>query len=681
MRPNGTVLSNEPCWIDQDFAQAYLCNPATGDVSRTNTTNYNGKFQINTNGAVTTGILSHNLNYTNYNGASPIRQADFTPTQTGKVIITTQPDPNGYYGELTVYVIDMQVDANHDGVMDNRDLTSLDNPMQFWANNDYDRPALDSDDDVYYDDSVQTAPTTDAFYIDSTGPLAIPTVRDLQDYFRLWTPGLSNVIATLPTNYSVTLQWRNNTGAAIRLFRAADTNGGTNYLFDQATGAAQINFSDNPCYGYVEPNQPLDLGTEFRTWILVPPPNSDHFIFCGSGIGNDELVLQVRNPYGGVVGEASVFLNVKDIKQMYERWSVGEGISVAPNNLATNCGDDGSPSFQYPYDPFVDSATPYILYVHGWNMQTWEKDRFAESAFKRLYWQGYKGCFGVYRWPTGNGFAGYSTLISNPAEKDNYDLSEYQAWQSAAGLKSRLTALYVQYPGQVYMLAHSMGNVVAGEALRLTGTTNLVNTYVATQAAITAHTYDATVANYSFSDPPWSSSADTPNIYGNWFATNIGHAASQIISFYNVNDFALERSHWQTDQLLKPDQDVVEGSLAWNYEYSGETNDPPPWNNFLKTTVQYPVTTNRFNIVTNLLNRYEVMALAAQPYTTALGATAGVSTLPGLDLTTVWPSDPGGNNYAEHFWHSAQFRGDYWMEQNYWQTLLRSSRLGFGFGQ
>ena len=36
----------------------------------------------------------------------------------------------------------------------------------------------------------------------------------------------------------------------------------------------------------------------------------------------------------------------------------------------------------------------------------WEKDRFAETAFKRLYWQGYQGRFGEFRWPTSYGFTG-----------------------------------------------------------------------------------------------------------------------------------------------------------------------------------------------------------------------------------------------------------------------------------
>jgi hypothetical protein len=83
-----------------------------------------------------------------------------------------------------------------------------------------------------------------------------------------------------------------------------------------------------------------------------------------------------------------------------------------------------------------------------------------------------------------------------------------------------------------------------------------------------------------------------------------------------------------------------------------------------------------FNIVTNLINRYEVMALAAQPYATALGATFGVNNiflnvnLARSGNNAIWPLDPTGQNYIEHFWHSAEFRGDYWQQQGYWSELL-----------
>jgi hypothetical protein len=244
---------------------------------------------------------------------------------------------------------------------------------------------------------------------------------------------------------------------------------------------------------------------------------------------------------------------------------------------------------------------------------------------------------------------------------------------------NKLNGLNSQYPGHVYLLAHSMGNIVAGEALRLAGNNQVVNTYVASQAAVTAHAYDTNIANYSFTVTTdagqFNFGPHTPNIYGNWFAGNNGGAAGHVINFYNANDYALSRLHWQLDQLFKPDQVVATPSTLWTYRYSGSANDPAPWNHFYKTNLLAGGTVS-FDIVNNVTNRYEVMAFAAQAYTTALGATPGVLNLNrNVDLTRssptrIWPPDLSQNPYGAHFWHSAEFRGDYPPMQGYWSELL-----------
>ena len=131
-----------------------------------------------------------------------------------------------------------QVDKNHNGVMDNRDLTSVSSPDMFWVNNDVDRwhtvDGTDSEqDDLQINDSSlagwQQVP--DCQYQNGIGQYAIPSTRDLEDYARLWIPGLTNLMQVLPSGYGINLQWRNNSGAGIRLFGAADSDGGTNYLF------------------------------------------------------------------------------------------------------------------------------------------------------------------------------------------------------------------------------------------------------------------------------------------------------------------------------------------------------------------------------------------------------------------------------------------------------------------
>ena len=45
-------------------------------------------------------------------------------------------------------------------------------------------------------------------------------------------------------------------------------------------------------------------------------------------------------------------------------------------------------------------------------------------------------------------------------------MSEYIALKSAAALEDRLKLLHQQYGANVYLFAHSHGNVVVGEALR-----------------------------------------------------------------------------------------------------------------------------------------------------------------------------------------------------------------------
>jgi Alpha/beta hydrolase of unknown function (DUF900) len=561
----------------------------------------------------------------------------------------------------------------------------------FWANNNYDRFTLDADDQIEYDDDVQiggdyftqNTPVPDYNFKDGAGHRAIPCARDLQDFFRLWVCGIdTNLIAKLPAGSTITLNWGDvgspNTGnPTIDIFAAADPDGGIGYLTNSLTAEIQTDPVICPYIGRLGPGQSIQLNAiQFANgWA------GNHFIMCGVSNGTGGLNLTIADASGNVLAQSTSYLQIVDIKQMYERWTIGDMPSIALKTNAVPATEDlpiGASAFQYTQPQ--DTNTSYILFVHGWNMERWEKDRFAESAFKRLYWQGYHGRFGVFRWPTENGFKGISSLATDPSEKDNFDRSEYTAWQSSVGLLNKLKDLNAEYPGHVYMLAHSMGNIVAGEALRLAtqqGLGHLVNTYVASQAAVSAHTYDTNIANYSFNYFPWRSQAVTPNIYGNWFLGNNGGGAGQVVNFYNTNDYALQRSVWQLNQLLKPDQFVLLGGTHWDYSYVGVTNDPPPWNHFQKDASLQIWNEVNFDIVNVLTNRYEVMGLAAESYTTALGATPGVHNVAdsiylGRSTSRIWPVDTTGNNYAAHFWHSAEFRGDYWQQQGYWSELLGS---------
>jgi hypothetical protein len=181
---------------------------------------------------------------------------EFFPTEPGRTILKTKPDiETSEVGQAFINVISLNVDANHDGVIDRTfggaDMTSEQRPFVFWVNNDYDRGHkvdcnavglnCDWEEDDLGPEEVLKLPL-DARFPDShfltNGLNAIPSQRDLEDYARLWIPNLPSVLSVLPTNYSMRLMLEGN--AAIRIFRATETNGGTNYLFAASTASNQV---------------------------------------------------------------------------------------------------------------------------------------------------------------------------------------------------------------------------------------------------------------------------------------------------------------------------------------------------------------------------------------------------------------------------------------------------------
>jgi len=629
---------------------------------------------------------------------------NFFATEPGPTALVTMPDlDTGARGTCTVYCVSLQLDKNHDGNMDlsfnGTDATSSSAPFVFWCNNNYDRWLYDGDDNENYEDDLNSINVAklpvnervpDCNYTDSiSGGRAIPTARDLEDYARLWVCGVtSNLLAALPTNSTVTLSWSdvgnpNPGNPTIDLFIAVDADGGIGYLTNGTVAANQVSMA-NGAYGSayagrLGPGQSIQLNVA----RFMQPGNwlGNYYIWCGVSNGTGGLTMTIADGSGNTLAKTTAYIQIQDIKQMYERWTVGDNPNVVPLAVATNAVNDlAVGTMPFNYISTSDTNTPYILFVHGWNMRTDDKDRFAETAFKRLYWQGYQGRFGEFRWPTGFGFTGSTLQALTDAR--NFDNSEYQAWQSAQGLFNKLYDMNAAYPNHVYLMAHSMGNVVAGEALRLAGNSQVVNTYVASQAALPAHDYDATVTTpyllpFSYwypSGPLWGAGEqnygpNTPNIYVNWLATNTA-AVDRRINFYNQNDFALAMPRWGFDQITKPDYIPPNTQYAYDFGRSGANS--APWNSFY--TYPYVGGGNTYiDIVTNLNNHYRIFAYAAESRSTALGATPGIAGLiQNVDLTRtitpIWPTD--ANNYQAHFWHSAEFRGDYWQQQGYWSELL-----------
>jgi hypothetical protein len=600
---------------------------------------------------------------------------EFFPTQAGKARLVTLPDIDPPYqqGTCTVSVVSLNVDANHDGTMDlsyfGQDQTSASKPYVFWCNNNFDRVhAVDGSDTEQDDLESANCPftpyttTPDCNFVDASGSRQIPCARDLEDFSRLWITGVtSNLLASLPAGNTVTLNWGdvgnpNPNNPTIDLFQAADTDGGIGYLTNSAIALQQTN--NNQCWylNRLAPGGSIQLtGYQFNNFWA-----GNQFIWCGVTNGSGKLSLTFQDGNGNVLGQASVYIQIKDIKQMYERWTVGDIGNNPPMNTAINAQEDGLGSYEtaFHYAP-ATTNTPYILFVHGWNMQIWEKDRFAETSFKRLFWQGYQGRFGEFRWPT---FAGFPVAEFSQQAFDlrNFDNSESNAWASAAGLLNKLNDLNSTYPGNVYLMAHSMGNVVAGEALRLAGNSQVVNTYIAMQGALSAHAYDPNTAarSYSFSTPDDYASYRTSG--APYFNGSAG--AGTYVNFFNTNDYALHSGtfSWEYDQNHKPDNSIT-GYPGYHYNVSSLHA-----NGFY---VQFGSGTNDFRNLNFPGDTYAIFPYCDQARSYALGAQAGVAGVFTTSKEINLNQSPYSFNQTHKF-HSGEFRSDNTQRWQFWNAVL-----------
>jgi hypothetical protein len=336
---------------------------------------------------------------------------------------------------------------------------------------------------------------------------------------------------------------------------------------------------------------------------------------------------------------------------------------VWPSSAATQ---DLGESHRPLSEPTTEAEKDYILLVHGWNASPFSKGYVGDTAFKRLFWQGFKGRFGLFRWPT--------FYFEGAPPIHHFDASEHRAWASSLGLLSLINQFNSgPFAGKVRIIAHSMGNIVVSEALRRSQSGQIVHTYIASQAAISAHCFDAAAMSMTFRR---GNGPTTPDVYAYYWQDGVTsqphqwetegrpsymHSdyllgkAGRYFNYYNDRDAALDWPLWQFDQQTKPDGN-------YGYRYGGPSNargffrDP----GYGATWLTFPI------------DRYEVFAWAAESHSYALGAqyVNGVVTASGgrnIDLR--------GPPFHFGTFHSAEFSDTNDERKDYWERVLNDFGL------
>jgi hypothetical protein len=455
---------------------------------------------------IESGVDLWNCPNSPWNGAHyPARQLVAVGLKPGKVDFALQITMGGVTFDSTLPILvlpqsSLAVDASRDGSIklpseDNSDVTSVDKPFRFWLNDDDDHfSSSTGGGDTYKENAYDELNSTHPNYLEPQATSA----RDLEDFARLWisTQGLNAAFKN--GDLYLGLKWSDvgKTGSpAIKVFKHAEADGGLGYLSSMAAASQQISqraifdARDEGLYAddrrqTIQGSDVFVLPTSVFSQLSETAPTT-HLLFEGAGVGKGELKLIILKKDGTnltTIGEGpGVWLDLKNLKSMYERVKAtadGAENFPFPYNFV---GGNAVPSpvmgwvsdpCGYVFEPASDENSTYIVFVHGWNQEYASSTVYAETMFKRLWHRGYKGRFVRFRWPT---FTGLTT----------YNDSEYRAWKCGASLKEYLGTLPSSFT--INLVAHSMGNIVAGSALEKGA---FVANYALCHAAVPAICYD-----------------------------------------------------------------------------------------------------------------------------------------------------------------------------------------------
>jgi hypothetical protein len=471
-------------------------------------------YQVDANGNATTnttGILSP--------------YGSFFATEPGPAALVTMPDiDTGQRGTGTVYCVSLNVDKNHDGNMDlsfnGADATSQSSPMELWVNSGNDQPGNNGS----LDKDVPVPPNPPNY---AAGKITCQ--RDLENFFRLWISGTPSL--SFYQGYTFTLSISPLSGnPAINVYPSCETNGGTGYLTDTNVAAMQVAsayYANELCT--ISNSQSYTLSVDGYGQLLFT-----HFLVEGAGIGSGQLTLTISQN-GNAIAQTSVWLDLHDIKDFYERAVIADNMNGAINNWSSSIE-----TVQHPTATISDEDSNIIVLVHGINVGNWDWLDESDTVFKRLYWAGYQGKFATVDWPCK--FFNWSLLSTRTSV---FNDSEVNAYKAGSSLKNYLNGLRTRFPGNsLNLLVHSQGNAVAGEAIQQGAP---FDTYILTQGAMPDSAYDVSAPTDSTllgweSAPGYHTPEWQPMGYRGIYTNFTG----RIVNFYNPNDPVL--AWWITDQ-------------------------------------------------------------------------------------------------------------------------------------
>ena len=435
---------------------------------------------------------------------------EFFPTQAGLAKLTTLPDiDTGTQGSGIVRVISMNVDANHDGVMDltyfGPDQTTILSPFRFWAND-------NQDDQDTGGDGIPSSSEPDGLtpvQVQNTGipNFSFPSAwsihgrRDLTDFF----PVCLNIGSLFQSN-----AW----SAGIS---ASDPN--YQFVLSQADGVLRFAYTDLTPTNYMKFLQDTnESGLLANAPLTTITPNgvvlTNAFVNAIASSNQNVILVEAAAPttqpliltiYRGTnqIAQTSLYLSISGVEQMfrYKNLLLSQNSSAPPERLT-----DAS----VPNEP--DTINKNIVFVHGYNVDSRHARGWFTDVYKRFYWSGSHAKFYGVNW--------YGCQSQIGTTTPDYQVNVANAFQTAPNLANFIASL--TNSGPVTVAAHSLGNMVTLSAV--SDWSAPISQYFMLDAAVPIEAIDT------------GAGADTNMIHPDWLAYTNRLYASSWCKLWQTND-------------------------------------------------------------------------------------------------------------------------------------------------
>ena len=259
-------------------------------------------------------------------------------------------------------------------------------------------------------------------------------------------------------------------------YRSVESDGGLGYIKNHLIAVQQSKWDpsqikdnaglclfssdlEGPADGQVQPTtRPADFIFNKHDLVGQSDPSKIFLLFEGvsEGKGELQLVFLKKNSDGSwrnVSKGPSVWLNLMNIRRMYMRaystplpnqfplpWryqtdgdppfpyqrAADGSLTIPDENLAYGVGDSEEVPSKLAFVRPSDEENKCVVFVHGIDLSIAEQQGYAQSFFKRLWWEGYRGRFATFRWCTTLD-QGAKTFLPGNEGTSIYNSGEYRS--------------------------------------------------------------------------------------------------------------------------------------------------------------------------------------------------------------------------------------------------------------